>query len=220
MATGDGDNAQFEEPSEFDLLFLGIAANLVELIQTTMTREVQQIIAISSGFLSDNAHAAMRDFYNLYFAKGALEVDKEKMNREVDDIFEQAQASFASGSGDVVVQDVESARNLRVTLAGVQKNLETIISLDKGIKERLLPVVTSMQFEDMITQRLNHIRDVWAKAIQAPVSGQTSTYKLCARHIARILTSQKERELYFPLLLKEPPPEGVEEQNLGDFLML
>ncbi len=220
MSNSDDNGWQFEESSELDRLFLGIVSDLVNLVQSTMTHEVQQIIAISSGFLSENAHAAMKDFYNLYFAKGSLEADKEKMNREVDDIFDQVQASLTSGGDGAGVKDLESSRNLRVTLAGVQKNLETIISLDKGIKERLLPVVTSMQFEDMITQRLNHIRDVWAKAIEVPNGGQPETYKLVARHIARILTSQKERELYFPLLLNEPSPEGAQEENLGDFLML
>jgi hypothetical protein len=70
-----------------------------------------------------------------------------------------------------------------------------------------------MQFEDAMNQRLSHIDFAWSKTITALANGEI-TFDGLAREVAGSLSSDAERQLYYPRVLKEDPPQGLGDQGI------
>ena len=205
------------QASIIDAAFLQILSDFVEAIVADAGQATSRILDLSSQFLSSNAKSALQNFHDLYFGGDQITTSKEEMNREVDDLFEQAKAQLASKgdvtAGDLKLNEDERAKQFRLTLSGLQKQLETIVSLDAGIREKLVPVLTTMQFEDLIKHRLAHIRDGWKKANDASAAG-LKDFQAVADELAGLCSSNEERKLYYNVVLGKEPPQGAAEDVL------
>ena len=147
--------------SELDRLFVGILEELADHARAHAAESARNVFNLSKGYLSDNASDAMEDFFNIYFSDSEhIEKSKEEVNKDVDDIFDEVQAIMDAG-GDLSqfeeIKEDEELRDVRMGLSSIQKQLESIIRLEEGIREKLMPVMVSMQFEDAMNQRLDHI---------------------------------------------------------------
>jgi hypothetical protein len=197
-----------------DSLTLQIFKSLCDEAKANAGRSVNQILAASSTFLSKQAHDAIANFHKLYFDQ-SMQEKKQQINDDVSDLFDQAQALMASGGASAVdglKEDSERAKE-RIGVAHFQKQLEALITLNTDFKERLVPVLSGMQFEDAMNQRLSHIDSAWTTTIGALADGEVA-FDALARQIAGSLSSDAERLLFYPRVLKEDPPQGLGEQGI------
>lgn len=197
-----------------------VFSGICQLVIQSTAEAAEKILFISSEFLSEDAAAAVEKFQNLYLGGSSeLEQSKESANKEVDDLIDKIQTSLDSGAdlNSSVVED-DASKKSRLSLAGVQKELETIITMEVGIKEKLLPVLSGMQFEDIIKQRVNHISECLTIAIEGIKNG-TDTNQI-EDQIRQILSSNGELTLYYKHVLRQDPPvfEKPESSILFDLI--
>ena len=97
-------------------------------------------------------------------------------------------------------------RKRRLGLAGVQKAAEGLITLNTGIKDQVLPALTSMQFEDAVSQRIDHLVKGW-KIIDHFIQNHEKTEEAdsVASKLAEICSSVEETNDFYTIVLKEDP---------------
>lgn len=204
---------------EFDLAFLSLLRDLGKQAMAGARSCTEAIFELSSNYVDKPAFEALRKFYDLYFADEDLEERKAKVHREVDTLVDELQTKMARGESlDEVssVEDQSNNRTDRLGLAGVQKQLEGLITLDEGIRTQILPALASMQFEDAVTQRIDHVVSAWARyASFFEGGGQfTDDFYSLAKEAAQHCTSVEETQLYYNVVLEEEAPEGEEHRSI------
>lgn len=209
-------------PDDFDLddASLKVIDGIFESIIKTTQDAVEQIMDASKGFLSNDVGTAIRDFHLLYSDETSAQTTD--INKEVDDLIASIEQEMASGAGsDAAISNVtEDAdkRDARLSLAAVQKKLETIIQFDSKARERLVPVIMSMQFEDEIRQVLHRLITVWSLSLQTVNQGG-SVEKLKEK-LSNMSSTTFEKELLYRIVLKKEPPKSIvdEDSEMGMFL--
>jgi len=203
---------------ELDHLFLGLFEQLADQARADSAESAHHVLNLSKGYLSERASNAMEDFFNIYFSDSEhIEQRKEDVNKDVEDIFDEVQAIMDAGGElnelDHIHED-EELREARLGLSGIQKQLESIIRLEEGIREKLMPVMVSMQFEDAMNQRLDHIITGWAIISQTLHAGETDNLEELAEQIGQLTSSVEEARLFYQeVLQREPPPEHDREDH-------
>lgn len=213
--------------AELDCAFFEILKALNAEVKETAGLASQKIIELSSEFLNESARRAVEDFHALYFAtkENALTRKVEEVNREVDKLFSDIKEQVASGKSEQEIKnslgEQSAVKKARLSISGVQKELEMLIRLDAGIREKLIPVLSSVQFEDMMNQRLTHIEDAWGLIIKE-LGNNPSDTKVAevSEKITGLMTSAKEKETYFHTVLKKDPPPAAEEGGMFMFDLL
>ena len=207
-----------EAVHQLDHLFLELFEQLANQARAHSAESAHHVLNLSRGYLSETASDAMEDFFNIYFSDSEhLEQRKDDVNKDVDDIFDEVQAIMDAG-GDLQeldhIHEDEELREARLGLSGIQKQLESIIRLEEGVREKLMPVMVSMQFEDAMNQRLDHILTGWAIISQALHSGETNDLEALAEQIGQLTSSSDETQLFYQeVLQREPPPEHARENH-------
>lgn len=197
------------EEVPLDDLFLKVFSEVVDTAIKTTADAVEEILNASKVFLGDAVENAIRDFHLLY--SESAQSQSEDINQEVDDLFDAIQNEIAAGNdaNDVAsgVVENEAKKKARLSLAAVQKRLETLIQFDSKARERLIPVLMSMQFEDEIRQVLKNLIQVWTLAID----GTTRSVNLeeLKQSLAQLSCTTIEKELLYRLVLKTEPPAQI-----------
>ena len=205
---------------EIDEIFLGILLHVNKSIMDASATAVAEVLKLSEGYLSEKAQKALVQFHDLYFNASDEAGSTQAVNADVDRLINDLRADMASGKdvGTIAdrVQENQQAKNARLRLSAIQKELETMIRLDAGIRDKLLPVLSSMQFEDMMRQRLQHLDGAWTSIINGfDPQGLLDTEILCV-DIEASLSSVSERNLFCKTVLKKDPPaeSGLEDGNI------
>lgn len=197
---------------QLDDLFLQILGSMIQDVVATSAASAEQVIKLSSGFLSEKAQKAVTQFHTLYFSSAAVEKSKADVNTDVDRLFDEIQGELAKGSGDEAIASAVSEnaelKEARLRLSGVQKELETLIRLDSGIQEKLVPVLTCMQFEDLMRQRLDHVMIAWQAIVEGMGPDEIVDVELLTIEVEANLSSVEERAQFYRIVLKKEPPEG------------
>lgn len=178
----------------------------------------EQVFNITNEFLSTGASDVLKKFHKLYFGTPDIEARKEEMNRDVDSIVDRAQKSLSQGQ-EIDPSDESSSDLERLGLSGLQKQLEGLITMDEGIRQKIIPALASMQFEDAVRQRLDHISHIWLSTFKLLSSGgdEKVDFNAFSKELAECLSSVRETESFYRLVVKEEPPNsGMEE---GDALL-
>lgn len=198
-----------ESTRELDEKFLKCIKGLAMASMDNAKSCTDKVFDISSNFLSRDTTMVLKQFKGLYFGDAKSQDKKEAMNRGVDDIVSQIQANLNEGKdAEEGVEESENIKIQRLALSAVQKKLEGLILLDNGIKEKVLPAVATMQFEDAVRQRVAHILDAWELVATSLVAGEMDVTAV-AEKIGESISSVEEAEVYFPLILNRDPPEGA-----------
>ncbi|MBF0443751.1 MAG: hypothetical protein HQK54_17720, partial [Oligoflexales bacterium] len=197
---------------EFDSLFLTIYLELKEKALMRAQKCTEEVFNLSCSFISRSAQDVLRRFHDLYFAGGfRMEDQKEVINKEVDNIIDQIQTKLESGENSESLKDIKEDETLKVErlgLAGIQKRLEGLITLESGIRDKILPSLSSMQFEDAVCQRLDHIEAAWNMVLNRKLFEDETRLEETSREIAELCSSIEETEIYYTIVLKEEPPKG------------
>ncbi|MFK7823993.1 MAG: hypothetical protein AB8G05_07550 [Oligoflexales bacterium] len=207
--------------AQIDLLFLQILDTFVVKIASLARSSTEYILEVSNSFLDEKAKNALVDFHNLYFGENSIGETSKKINAEIDDMLENLQSILDEGKELTLnsIEESEEGKLNRLSLSGLQKRLEMIISMDAGIKQKLIPILHSMQFEDFLNQRLLHIRKMWAHVISMESSKSNIDLEKLKETLAKYPSSMDEREDFYNIVLKKEPPEGLKErQSLVDIL--
>lgn len=196
--------------NEKDLVFAQVMQDMLGLIMETASKASQEVLELSSTYLNQKAQTAIVEFYNLYFSKKRSIVDsKDAVNKEVDSLFEQAQAALKQG-GEINLKTTKEADDIRLGISAIQKELEALIRVEEGMKEKLAPVLACMQFEDALRQRLDHIQEGWQEVFGKHCDEKAIDVEL----IKSKLTSIAETEIFYRNALKqEPPPTQGERES-------
>jgi hypothetical protein len=197
---------------QLDDLFLKVLGSMIDDVVKTSATASEQVIKLSSDFLSEKAQTALSRFHTLYFASAEVEQSKADVNADIDRMFDAVQGELAKGSDDAAIGKAVTENNelkeVRLQLAGVQKELETLISLESGIREKLVPVLTCMQFEDVMRQRLEHVMIAWHAIVAGIGPDEILDVELAAIEVEANLTSVEETAQFYRIVLKKEPPEG------------
>ena len=177
---------------ELDRTMLVIIQALSRSASQTANRSVNQLLKISESFLSDEAHRSLIEFHELYFGHSHL---SEQVNAEVDQIFEEA-LMVANGTPAPKVQPVtpkatDQASNSRIALSALQKKLEAMITMEEQFRESVKPVLSSIRFEDAMSQRLNRLDLIWSKIIDHVTQSKQDLGEL-SREIYALLDDDAE----------------------------
>lgn len=195
---------------QLDDLFLNILGSLIGDITREAGTSAEKVLELSGGFLSEKAQKAVTQFHQLYFGSAAVEKAKADVNADVDRLFDAIQNEVAKGANnDAIGQKVAENKDMkeaRLRLSGVQKELETLIRLDAGIREKLTPVLTCMQFEDMVRQRLEHVLIAWQAIVEGMGADGVLDVELLQVEIDANLSSTDERADFYRIVMKKAPP--------------
>lgn len=223
LSENENTDSYSDAVKEIDSIFFNIIDDFSGKIMTQARNSTEYILEVSNKFLDENAQNALQDFHNLYFGdSNQLQNTSQQINAEVDAMLDNLQGMMKEGKeiSDHAISESEGEKLNRLSLAGLQKRLETIITMDEGIKEKLIPVLHSMQFEDFLNQRLQHIRKMWGKVLehQKQNDGKLEIEQL-KDEIKHFPSSVPETEDFYRIVMKSFPPEGLrEKQNLVDIL--
>lgn len=204
---------------EFDAMFLQIFEHLGKIALEGAVSCTSAILDLSSNYLERDAIETLQKFYDLYFNRGEIEQKKDAVNASVDDMVAQLQERMEAGedlSDAAGIDDDEEMRKERLSISAVQKQLEGLITLDAGIKQQVIPALSSMQFEDAVNQRLQHVVKAWNQ-VGALLQQKRSTpaeSEALAREVARSLTSVEETKAFYDHVLLEPAPEGQDQRSI------
>ena len=202
--------------------FFDIFRDWTSLSSQSAENAVEKILNNSGEYLADEQMKAVSNFHELYFAEADVSESKDAMNREVDDLIDAIQSQMDSGVPTNVPEKViedEDAKKTRLSLSGVQKSLETIITLEDGLREKLIPVLTSIQFEDVIKQRLSRLSMAWEVSIRSPLKDSNEIEKVGETIAERLGTSVERASFYPNVLKKQAPDEEVEEVTFLDSII-
>lgn len=188
--------------------------------------KVQQIIEVSSCYLSQQNHEKLILFHKLY-AEKADEQQTAQLASAVDStdsIFEQAQALMESGASQeemlAGIEVDEEKDKERMQLSAFQKMLESIISLEEGIKEKFAPAMSSMQFEDEVRQILEHIIAMFQMISSSADRENVPALTQLAEQMAQLISVQQERELFYRHIFHEAVPEHLNQEDDDFFFNL
>lgn len=198
------------EREAFDKVFLQILEKQVEAALIEASSCTQSILELSAQYLDQPAFETLQKFHDLYFSRDN-EAQKAALNAEVDDMVSQLQAQLEAGQDLAILED-EEKKQRRLSLSAVQKKLESLITLDGGIREQVLPALASMQCEDAIRQRVVHVVGAWASFMML-LSGKRTDAKNVMREIGKTLTSVDETGDYYRIVLGEEPPAGLDSRS-------
>lgn len=213
-----------EQLKQMDDAFMAIVKDLSVKTVKNAGSAVENILEISAKFIDKKAKNAIDDFRSIYFENDEVRAETTKINDDVSDMVEELQRRAEMGEDLSAISTAEDVNNdsdamNRMAISALQKKLEQIISFDEAIKNHLLPVLSSMQFEDIIRQRLEHIATMWILAISVMDDKAMNDFSDVAEQMGACLTSFDERRVFYPAMLdREPPAEMGEQTSLMDIL--
>lgn len=196
---------------KIDEVFYSIFKDLSDDAINNVRLSTDQIFSLSKNYLNKDLTVLLKRFHSLYFGENNKDQQTE-INKQVDDIFDQVSEQVDSGNlQDIKIVESEEDNKKRLYLSAIQKKVEGIITLDSGIREKVMPSIHSMQFEDAVRQRLSHLNDTWE--FMKDVENDDSLQKLKEK-ITNLCSSQEETNDFYSIVLGEEPPETTTQSEL------
>jgi hypothetical protein len=204
-----GEDMPHTTPRPIDTAMVAVVDAMAQTIVSITNQSVQNILETSSRFMTETSKKALQDFHRLYFSADALSIQKDDVNADVDLLFEAIQKTLAEGGDPNEIQESEQDKTVRLGLAALQKQLESIVQLDRGMREKLMPAIMSMQFEDATRQRLNHIKEMWELVAQNAHESSETLQNIVNEQMKTKLSTSVEKGLFYPTVLGETPPTMI-----------
>lgn len=197
---------------ELDQTFLAILIEQCSAATSEAAACTASIFHLTANYIDQPEFDTLQQFYDLYFKAGSdVDQKKNQVNEEVDDLFDQLQAQHARGEELTAPEEDEERKRQRLSLAAIQKKLESLITLDGGIRDQILPALTSMQCEDAVRQRVEHLTAGWTKILEG---SKTIDWEQTLRDFASTMSSVEESKDYYRILFNEEAPEGLASRSV------
>jgi len=208
---------------DWDQIFFETIQDFYAEASNCARENVMQILELSKNFLQKDTHKSLKEFHDLYFGSGEQAEKTEAYNRDVSDFVENLQKKMKSGE-DISKENLGSksgslhllqmSEQDRLNLSQMQKQMESLITLDQSLKEKLSPILASMQFEDMMQQRLEHLARGYQLITQLEAKPNDKKIDLIISELEALCASQSETTEFYEEVKKETPPTGVKSQGL------
>lgn len=190
-------------------LFLKIIA--LENQYTTMILQILEQ-AVSSIILNameilDNKGVGNAKFHDLYKLDNDVLKHSTDINNEVDDLLAEAQKQLAE-TGEINIQEDEREKSRRLSLAGYQKHLEMLQSVQEGLQDEVNNFINDLQCHDLVRQMLENVNKQFnrlGQVIQAnrsafPDQGTFDFGGLIAE-FSDMFTTESERDQFSEIFL-------------------
>ena len=155
--------------ADYDDTYLLIFSGLSHYLSNTVESSVEQIIELSHSFLSDEATQAISDFHRLYEANAGIDAYKNSINDQVDELLNYIQNhDSVDKTGELTAlecldQGELSSSNLSIST--LQKDIEALVTMEADIKNRILPIIHSLQFEEQVIDSIKQAEIFVGKAM-------------------------------------------------------
>ena len=212
-----------EGDQNLDETFLNILLELQAQAIRNAEQSVHNVLEVSSEFISKSAYKDLMEFYKLYFHGGKeIEEKSNEINKGVDKIIEQAQTLSdegidASEIASNIIEDQNKALE-RTNLAFLQKKMESLISLEEGLKDRLTPILSAMKFEDHTKKRTATIGLGFRMIIKILADSYHERLPSIVDEMKSKLSFKEERDLFYNVILEEVPSQEFKENSIWDNL--
>lgn len=207
----------------YDDLFIKIFGDLSADLLNSVQSATQQILDISSGFLNDDISNALNDFHNLYFNNAELDTHKESIDKTVDKIIDFIQNNEEAHPDEVqrVLSQIdnEQVAASRTSLSNLHKDMESLVVLDEDLKEHVVPILHSLQFEDQLSANLTIVTTAWQYFIGKIYSKEEYDPRALLTSIYNKLSSEKLRTIFCQQVLKTQEEFGaiLQEETIEAF---
>jgi hypothetical protein len=143
---------------EYDNLSMKLMTALAGNALNNISSSAGKMLDVACFFFDQDISNSLLNFHKLYLENGHLDEHKDDINQQADEIFAAAQGLNCES---VKLDFDETSQKKIAELANVQKELEALIQQDNLIKERMVPVMQCMQYEDLISNRIQRLILCW-----------------------------------------------------------
>ena len=96
--------------------------------------------------------------------------------------------------------------------------MESLISLEEGLKDRLTPILSAMKFEDHTKKRTATIGLGFRMIIKILADSFHERLPSIVDEMKSKLSFKEERDLFYSTILEEVPPKEFKENSIWDNL--
>lgn len=207
----------YTDLKEWDQIFIGLTTDLYKEIVKCAHENVMQVLELSKNFLEKDTHQSLREFHDLYFGEKAEDDKTEAYNQDVSDFVEHLQNKIEAGEDISAESDganlLKVSEQDRLQISQMQKQMESLIVLDKSLKEKLSPVLASMQFEDQMRQRLEHLLTGYKQIIKLDENPSNEEINGIIDQLEALCSSQSETTEFYEEIKEEEAPKDIKDQG-------
>jgi len=201
---------------EYDNLSIKLFSQLAQNALNNISSSAGKMLDVACLFFDKDVSSAMLDFHKLYLEQSQLNDHKDEVNQQADDILAAAQAANFSSSS--LPQDELQTSAEHQHLANVQKELEALIQQDEHIKQRMVPVMQCMQYEDLISNRIQRLISCWELMVSLLNSHDTADIPRALNAFNNVQTSFDEHQSFYQHVLHANYEDYVDhdQQDIGN----
>ncbi len=193
------DMALAKQLIEYDNLSINLLSKLAQNALNNISASAGNVLDVACLFFDKDTSKAISDFHKLYCEHSQLNDHKDAVNQQADDILLAAQDPNYSFETSGKSQNLHADE--QVELANIQKNLEALIQQDEHIKRRMVPVMQCMQYEDLITNRIQRLISCWSYLVSLLIDPDNINISNTLRTLDRVQSSIDEHEMFYQYVL-------------------
>ncbi len=196
----------------FDSAWEKVLFGLSEVIRDNISKSAEQTLDISCQFFENDVSDVLTDFQHLYLENPELDKYKNAINDSVDDLFDKACDPHFKLE-DLADSDIDQKHaSERDSLAALQKDLEALVTQDTIVKERLVPVMQSMQYEDIVINQIRRLTENWRYAIAVLNQTGEINYADVLKQFLNNLSTEDEVRFFYKHVLRKTLVNLAEEE--------
>lgn len=114
-------------------------------------------------------------------------------------------------------KSLENDNQTKIEIDSIKENIQKISASKTSLFKKILPIFSSLHFEDNTRHKLDHIVFGYNKIISA-LNTPNANFQEISEEIKNNLSSKDETILYFDMVLNEPIPSDYFIENKVTFL--
>ena len=206
------------EARKFDELMFSIIEDFLSLGKECASGNVKNVIEMSRNYLDENVHEALENFHKLYFENKEVQKQSDDINSIIDHVVDSMQKDMNNGElSDANVKKATRILNIgekeRLSLSQAQKQIESLVAMQDSIKSDVAPIVASMQFEDLMRQRIEHLQVGYEKIKELDEHCTDLEIKEVIDYLESLCASKEEITEFYEEVKKEEPPKDFLSQS-------
>lgn len=151
-------------------------------------------------FFDKDVSAALLDLNKLYLQHSNLDEHKDSIDKQVDEILSAAQDPDSS---EETLHNIDASNQSNTDdLANIQKDLEALIQQDDHIKQRMVPVMHCMQYEDLVINRMQRLIICWEFMVSLLNSTKQIDISSALQTFDGFLSSEDEHQKFYKHVLQ------------------
>ncbi len=197
---------------KYDNLSIKLFSQLAQNALNNISSSAGKMLDVACLFFDKDVSSAMLDFHKLYMEQSQLSEHTDTVNQQADDILAAAQDPNFSAVEPLTPQELQSSAEQQ-KLANVQKDLEALIQQDEHIKQRMVPVMQCMQYEDLISNRIQRLISCWEHMVALLNSPDTPDIAQALNTFNDFQSSFDEHKKFYHHVLHANYEDYVEHDN-------